>query len=337
MQKEFKCILCGSKFGKVVINSIKSKEYNLPFSLYQCKKCGLIHTYPKLEAKDLKWLYSESYYGETERETFLKNRIVGKIINRISCFLLKRRVQRVSLGRCQGRILDLGCGSGRLLVLFLEKGWEVYGVDISKAACISTKKKVGKNVFCGELEDQNFPSDFFDMVILWHVIEHIPDPRKVLKEIRRILKKDGILVLALPNIESLQFKIFRKYWFPLDVPRHLYHFSPRTIKRLLELSGFDVVKLRNPRLEVLLSPFYSTLKALTAVLNIKDFKLYYCQNRKKSLRILYLVLATIFLPFLLVFFQLVLLFLPNKGETLEIYCKKKLYSIVDNDLLEKLD
>jgi SAM-dependent methyltransferase len=122
------------------------------------------------------------------------------------------------------------------------------------------KKKLGRNIFNCELKDCHFPDSYFDVVTLNHVLEHIPDPNEELREIRRILKDGGTLLLSTPNIDSLQFKISKERWFGLDLPRHLYYYSYETIVTMLEKNGFDVVKVTYPLLDFPLD-FFHSLKA----------------------------------------------------------------------------
>lgn len=139
--------------------------------------------------------------------------------------------------KCGGRLLDLGCGSGLYLHAFQRLGWEVYGVEISAAVAEQARRMFGLNVFVGELEGARFPDEYFDVVILAHVLEHLWDPVGTLREVGRILKKDGLVVVAMPNSRSIMALIFRSYWFHLDVPRHFYHFTPASLRALFARVG----------------------------------------------------------------------------------------------------
>jgi SAM-dependent methyltransferase len=92
------------------------------------------------------------------------------------------------------------------------------------------------------LRSAGFPDGFFDVVTMWHVLEHLPDPAAALAEARRVLQADGLLVIEVPNLGSLTFRLCRERWWPLDVPRHLLHFTPQTLGRLLDAGGFEVVR-----------------------------------------------------------------------------------------------
>lgn len=137
-----------------------------------------------------------------------------------------------------GRLLDVGCGSGEWMLSMRDLGWEVAGVDFDESAVAVARQK-GLTVHCGSLEQQNFPSDFFDAVTLNHVIEHVPDPLGLLRECARILMPGGKLVLFTPNVESLGHGIYKEYWRGLEPPRHLHIFSFASMRVALRLAGFQ--------------------------------------------------------------------------------------------------
>jgi len=145
-----------------------------------------------------------------------------------------------------GRLLDVGCGTGIYLDAFRRLGWDVCGVEISAEAAERARTHLGLNIITGELEDARLPDEHFDIITLIHVVEHLPDPVRTLTEVCRILKKGGLALLALPNVRSLTRYLFGSYWFPLDVPRHLQSFSPRTLRRLVaRVKGLRPVKVNH--------------------------------------------------------------------------------------------
>ena len=137
----------------------------------------------------------------------------------------------------QGRLLDIGCGSGDWLLSMRELGWDETGVDPDDNAARVGRER-GLNVNCGALEQQNFPNDSFDAVTLNHVIEHVPDPIGTLMECIRILKPGGKLVVFTPNWLSLGHQIYGEFWRGLEPPRHLHIFSFESLHGALGLAGF---------------------------------------------------------------------------------------------------
>jgi 2-polyprenyl-3-methyl-5-hydroxy-6-metoxy-1,4-benzoquinol methylase len=144
--------------------------------------------------------------------------------------------------RLGGRVLDIGCGSGWLTAFLGSLGWEATGIDADpesvKAACSR-----GLDVRLGTLEAQGFPADYFDAVVMSHVIEHIHGPLEQLRECHRVLKKGGVLSLTTPNIAGWGHKRFRQYWRGLEPPRHLYIFSPKSLETLAISAGFSIQSL----------------------------------------------------------------------------------------------
>ncbi len=142
----------------------------------------------------------------------------------------------------KGRILDVGCGSGLYLHTLKKNGWDVYGVEMSAKAVEFAKVKLKlPNISVGVIEEVNYPEGFFNVVIMNHVIEHLFDPRQSLREVNRILKKGGLLIITTPNIDSFNFKVFGKYWFPLETPRHLNLFEISSMLKLFRETGFELV------------------------------------------------------------------------------------------------
>jgi len=205
-----------------------------------------------------------------------------------------------------GKILDLGCGTGEFLQGFDPKRWERYGVEPNPLGYKIAVKKRGIKLYLKELIDCHFPNNYFDLVTAWHVLEHLSNPGVTLKELHRILKKNGILVFETPNIDSLAFRIFGKNWFHLDIPRHLYLYSPKTVMEILNKAGFSVFKIDYFSLGFPLSPF-SSFSNLLRSCKIK-FPLYN----------LILILVSPLLVVLTILFRV----LSFKGEIMNVYARK---------------
>jgi SAM-dependent methyltransferase len=154
---------------------------------------------------------------------------------------LYKRCRAVTRYKEEGRLLEVGCANGMFLNTVRKSGsWDVYGVDINKYAVQYARDQLGLDVFLGQLEETHFPDDFFDVVVLWDVLEHLPNPKSALLEIHRVLTSDGWLIFRVPNLDSFDARLFGPYWAGLDAPRHFFVFSEATLKRLLEISGFTL-------------------------------------------------------------------------------------------------
>lgn len=137
-----------------------------------------------------------------------------------------------------GKLLDLGCGSGNYLYSLAELEWDVFGVEIDESAAQHARDQLGLQVFTGTLEEAKFPATFFDVVTMRQVLEHLPDPASSLAEVYRILKPGGEVMVEVPNMATPTAVLFRSWWFNLDVPRHLYSFTPHTLRAMLNKAGF---------------------------------------------------------------------------------------------------
>jgi len=248
------------------------------FAIVRCKSCGLIYTNPRPVAKQMNKYYPEHYppfqfsyphplfppenSGLRRVKNNLKKRIFrihyGYFTNtetdsfkntflRAATVLLKYRIGWIFPPyRKAGKVLDIGCATGHYLAKLRDLGWETYGIEPDPKSSSWARERLGLNVITGKLEDGNFPEDYFDVVTLWHTLEHVYDPLSTLKEIYRILKKEGLIILEIPNIATYEKQIFGKWWWAWEVPRHLYHFSPRTITKFLNKEKFKIMKIEYP-------------------------------------------------------------------------------------------
>ncbi len=237
------CVLCGGKkFKKLhVINNL---------SVDRCLNCGLIATHGKTKTSYENYHRDEDYqiFEKMFRNIFLKRLL---LMNR---FISSRK----------RRVLDIGCSTGVFLKLFKDKGCEVWGVEPSESGEVAKEK--GIKVLRSTFEKARLPSNYFDVVILNHTLEHVINPIVVLKKVRTILKNSGIVFVDVPNFGSLSSKIFGYYWRFLTPEEHLFHFTFETLKRVFEKAGFKVIhqESRSGLLEFA-NPWLELLDALTTL------------------------------------------------------------------------
>lgn len=143
----------------------------------------------------------------------------------------------------EGRLLDVGCASGKDLEPFIETGWIVTGVEFNPDAASVTQRRYGIQVLAGEFEQVSFGEARFDVLRFSHTLEHLPSPKRALEKAYRLLQPGGLLWIEVPNAASADRWLFGTQWFCWDLPRHLYHFTPRTMTRLLASTGFHPVKM----------------------------------------------------------------------------------------------
>jgi len=145
-----------------------------------------------------------------------------------------------------GRLLDVGCAAGEFLAAMKTSGWQVEGLDISLAMCEHVKREYGITCYNEAVNDISVPVNSFDVVTFWASMEHVPDPRGALRACKGILREHGLVVILVPNANSLEEKYLSRWdENAIDVPRHLYHFSPAVMKRLLSAEGFEVVAVKH--------------------------------------------------------------------------------------------
>jgi SAM-dependent methyltransferase len=230
-----KCNCCGNQNTSVLYGGYKIKDNKI--NLVKCNHCGLIYINPQPSKDEILSYYTQDYYG-------ISNMRFKGIIEKFVHIKREIRAKRIKKYVKSGKILDIGCGRGIFLNEMRKKGYETYGTEISEIGAKYVKEVLKLNVFIGPIEEIKFPDNSFDIITIYHVLEHLPNPSRTLKEIQRILKPGGLLVVSVPNIQSLQSKIFKTYWFHLDIPRHYFHFNLQSLKKILPSEKLDVLKIK---------------------------------------------------------------------------------------------
>ncbi len=185
------------------------------------------------DADQVRSFYPGGYYGEPGAK-------FQPAIERMVRVVGERHLGFLSGGLVRGaRVLDMGCGRGVILGALADRGFEVHGVEISANAARGADPRAEIRI-AAQLAEADYPEDFFDQVVIWHVFEHLADPRGTLATVHRILKPGGRLIMALPNFSSLQARLTGRAWFHLDLPRHLYHYPLPALRQLLGDTGFEL-------------------------------------------------------------------------------------------------
>jgi SAM-dependent methyltransferase len=146
--------------------------------------------------------------------------------------------------RGSGRLLDFGCGAGRFLKTMADQGWQVTGLDAAVGAVNQVRDQHGLTALIGSLPHPELRPGSFDVVTMWHSLEHVHRPLAILRAAYELLVPGGKLVVAAPNIDGLPFRLFGRSWFGLDLPRHLTHFTPTTLRLMLQTAGFRTEPVR---------------------------------------------------------------------------------------------
>jgi SAM-dependent methyltransferase len=221
------CVACGSSrfsFSPTISGMV---------CLVQCQECGIAYTHPRPEGNELEKNYSPSYYGP-------QNAKFVPVIEKWVAWMTTRRAHWIDKKIApRSRILEIGCGRGLLLKALSHLGHECHGTERSDLAAAGAQRMVGIRIYTQPLEQCPFRENSFDAVILWHVLEHLENPNTILRHLFKLMKPEGLLIVEVPNLCSLQSRLAGKHWFHLDIERHLYHFTPAGLHRLLESSGFQ--------------------------------------------------------------------------------------------------
>lgn len=246
------CPLCGSEN---ISNFIKAEDHLLThesFHIFQCHSCNFRFTQDVPPPGEIgKYYQSNDYISHSDTRKGLMNKLYHFGRN---WMLMKKytMVKKAAKGR---KLLDIGCGTGYFPAFMKQKGYSVAGVETDQKARAFAEKEFGIQVYS--------PADFlghkiegqFDVITLWHVLEHLDDFDLYLDRIQEYLSPGGSLLIALPNCNSLDARFYKEFWAGYDVPRHLWHFTPSTLKKLAENHGFKITKMKR----LMLDPFYNSM------------------------------------------------------------------------------
>ena len=216
------------------------KDYSVSqetFDLYHDETLDMLITSPQPSLENLgKYYESEDYISHTDN----KRSLFEKLYHFIKSIALKNKLNLInSLQPNKGRILDIGAGTGDFLSVAKNDGWQTIGVEPSeRAKSTAINKGISFVEQTSELENHSF-----DMISMWHVLEHVPDLDKQIKELKRLLKPTGTLIIAVPNFKSFDAKHYGKFWAAYDVPIHFWHFSKTAIKLLFEKEEMKLEKV----------------------------------------------------------------------------------------------
>ena len=232
-------------FIKVKDNSV-SKE---SFELLMDEELQLLKTHPQPSLDKLpKYYESEDYISHTDG----KRSLFEKVYQMIKSYSLNKKVGLInSLHSQKGSLLDIGAGTGDFLATAKKGDWKITGIEPNeKAKAISISKGVS---FADNLE--SIESHSFDVITMWHVLEHVPNLENQIIELKRLLKPNGTIIIAVPNYKSFDAKYYGAFWAAYDVPRHLWHFSKISIEKLFARENMKLIKI----LPMIFDSFYVSL------------------------------------------------------------------------------
>ncbi|MBI5300721.1 MAG: class I SAM-dependent methyltransferase [Chloroflexi bacterium] len=265
-----RCVLCEQDDAQIVLTA-QDWLHNLPgeFRVVRCGQCGMVYLNPRPTRADMLRFYpadyayapdvttqhqKESWRARLHRAILIRDygyplpqpalpRWSNPIVAAYHA-LYQTIALPILLWRPSGRLLDVGCGKGDYLAAQRDLGWQVVGVEINPHAVRHARDVLNLEILDSDLADAPLAENSFDATTMWWYLEHVPDPLQVLRHARRLIKPDGVLVIGVPNWDSVDVKIFRDAWYHLDVPRHQSFFTPTTLTAMLRRAGFQTISLR---------------------------------------------------------------------------------------------
>ena len=234
-----KCPWCGSDKAQIKLwlkDEFLTKE---DFHICECLNCGLLYTMPRPSKDKIGDYYkSEEYYSHQENT----KGFIPKVYERVKKTNLKHKYKLASKGLGIGKMLDIGCGVGDFLHTAELHCWECTGVEPSEDAKVIAQKRTKAKIFSSE-DLESLPDGCFDLITMWHVLEHVDDLKWQVTQLQRLIKENGRIVIALPNYKSYDGQYYKEHWAAYDVPRHLNHFNKTTLTKIFRTNGLELVKM----------------------------------------------------------------------------------------------
>lgn len=236
MEKLEKCPVCKETNYNDFLTCEDYTVSRETFQIQQCNSCNFRFTNPRPEPKDLgKYYESDDYVSHSKS----KKGFINSLYHVAKNYSLLKKIQLVDRVAKKGNILDYGCGTGDFLNVCKSSGWNVFGFEPNELARKTAAELLQKEI-SSELTETSFEKEQFNMISLWHVLEHVSELDKTVEVLLSSLKPGGVLLIAVPNCNSYDAKVYGKYWAAYDVPRHLYHFVPETVTRYFNDKGLSL-------------------------------------------------------------------------------------------------
>ena len=248
MVKHYSCPVCLSIETKLSLYCLDHFKTKKTFSIWTCSACGISFTRECPAEEELGAYYeSDNYISHGSSSGGMVNKVY-QIIRNFALNRKKALVQHES-GQSFGILLDIGSGTGHFAAKMKAAEWNTKCVEISEKARQFSISHFELDAIPPS-EMLHIPDSMFDCITLWHSLEHLPDLHKYISEIQRLLKPEGVCLIAVPNITSYDAKYYKEYWAAYDVPRHIWHFTPDALRFLLESKGFKLLDIKPMPIDV---------------------------------------------------------------------------------------
>ena len=231
------CPVCDSRNINPLLTVKDHSVSGDDFVIWQCSECNLRFTQDVPDEQSIKSYYRSSDYIS---HTNTNKGLINKLYQKVRGYTLRRKAKLVIAQTVrQGKVLDIGAGIGAFLNAMKEKGWDVTGIEPDEGA-----RGRAKQMFNLSLQDthglRQLPANHFDAITLWHVLEHVHQLHGYVEQLKTLLKKEGKIFIAVPNYQSFDSSVYKLYWAAYDVPRHLYHFTPKALHALVQKHGLKI-------------------------------------------------------------------------------------------------
>jgi SAM-dependent methyltransferase len=264
-----------------------AKDYtvsNENFDIWACDNCDLKYTDNIPEQNAIgKYYQSSNYISHSDTKDGVINKLYHKV--RTHTLKTKRKLIEKFTQKSRGEILDIGCGTGAFLNNMQQADWKITGLEPDENA-IKTANSLYKIFPKNPDELFSLPSNNFDAITMWHVLEHVHQLHEYIEQLKNLIKPDGVIFIAVPNYQSFDAEVYGAHWAAYDVPRHLYHFSPKSIEKLVSLHGLKIKthkpmwfdsfyvsmlseKYKNNKNNILKAAFIGLMSNFNAVFNTK--------------------------------------------------------------------
>jgi len=232
-----KCQSCGSVDNTFYLKSADYFFTKEEFNIVKCNQCGLMFTNPVPGKESIASYYeSPDYLSHKAADKSL----TAKIYRSVRTINIKKKYHLIQKFKTQGKVLEIGTGTGELLKYFHKKNWKTIGIEPNEYAREFARKNYGLEIY-DENRLNELESKSFDVIMLWHVLEHVYELQNRMKQIKKLIKENGFIFIAVPNIDSPDFQKYGKYWAGLDLPRHLYHFNENGIRKLFYNNSLKLI------------------------------------------------------------------------------------------------
>jgi len=230
------CPICGQGGAQLWLRApdrFHGRQDN--YTLVKCPTCSLVWLSNPPAPSEMHLHYTDAYHklisaaGENSRDRW------------------QDRIQTLRQYKQGGTLLDLGCSSGGFLGFFRGDSWKLYGIEMSASCAARAEVRTGARVFVGDILDAPFPAASFDVITCFDVLEHLYEPTRITARVSEWLKPGGIFYVQVPNVDSAEARVFGSYWHGLELPRHLFHYSPASLRLLAESAGLREVSLETRR------------------------------------------------------------------------------------------